>query len=310
MWDNKLSTETNGVAATKRPHKLGRKQAVYGYLFLAPTLILFCIFSLVPTAMGFMYSFTDMAPGYPWDFNWTIGQYKYIFSDTVYLHSILNVLVYTLMSVPMAVISSLLVAVLLNRTVRGIKVFRVIYYLPAVTSGVATAFVWRWMFNESHGLFNTILTDWFHMEKGLQWVGTQNYFAMFCIAMVTTWTGLGGNMLVYLAGLQSISPELYEAADLDGANGWHKLIHIIVPLLSPTTYFIMTMGLIGSFQLFDIVAMIGGSGHYYTQTPVTQIEAAFRHGEGGMASAMSVVLFAVIMIVTFITQGVVREKKA
>ena len=167
MWDNKLSTETNGVAATKRPHKLGRKQAVYGYLFLAPTLILFCIFSLVPTAMGFMYSFTDMAPGYPWDFNWTIGQYKYIFSDTVYLHSILNVLVYTLMSVPMAVISSLLVAVLLNRKVRGIKVFRVIYYLPAVTSGVATAFVWRWMFNESHGLFNTILTDWFHMEKGL-----------------------------------------------------------------------------------------------------------------------------------------------
>lgn len=304
-----LQAGTPVPTAKKRLRKLGAKQAVYGWLFLAPTLILFCVFSLVPTAMGFMYSFTDMTPGYPWDFQWTVAQYKYIFTDKIYLHSILNVLVYTLMSVPMAVVTSLLVAVLLNRKVRGIKFFRVLYYLPAVTSGVATAFVWRWMFNESYGLFNTVLTDVFHLKKGLQWVGTQNYFSMFCIAMVTTWTGLGGNMLVYLAGLQSISPELYEAADLDGANAWHKLIHIIVPLLSPTTYFIMTMGLIGSFQLFDVVAMIGGSGHYYTQTPVTQIEAAFRHASGGMASAMSVVLFAVIMIVTFITQGVVRERK-
>ena len=288
---------------------LDKKQAVYGYLFLAPTCILFFIFSLIPTVLGIMYSFTDMAPGYPWEFGWTIGNYKYLFSDMVYLHSILNVFVYTLMSVPMSVVFSLLVAVLLNRKTRGIKFFRVIYYLPAVTSGVATAFVWRWMYNETYGLFNTILTDWFGMEEGLQWVNTQNYFAMFCIALVTTWTGIGGNMLIYLAGLQSISPELYEAAELDGANGWQRLIRITVPLLSPTTYFITTMALIGSFQLFDVVAMIGGDGNYYAQTPVTQIEAAFRHGTGGMASAMSVILFAVIMIVTFITQKLIKEKQ-
>lgn len=289
--------------------RLQLKEALHGYLFLAPTIVLFTIFSLVTVIMGFVYAFTDMAPGEPYSFNWTLANFEYIFNDTVYLHSILNVLIYCLMSVPMTIVSSLLVAALLNRKLRGIKFFRVFYYLPAVTSGVATAFVWRWLYNDSYGLFNTILTQWFGMEEGIQWVTAQNYFAMFCIAIVTTWTGLGGNMLIYLAGMQSISPELYEAAELDGVNGWQKLMKITVPLLRPTTYFILTMTLIGAFQLFDIVAMIGGGDNYYTQTPVTQIEASFRHGEGGMASAQSVILFIVIMIVTFITQRFVKERK-
>ena len=260
--------------------------------------------------MGFVYAFTNMAPGEPWSFDWTLSNFEFIFNDLIYLHSILNVLVYCLMSVPMTIVTSLLVAALLNRKLRGVKFFRVLYYLPAVTSGVATAFVWRWLYNDTYGLFNTILTQWFGMEEGLDWVSSQSYFAMFCIALVSTWTGLGGNMLIYLAGMQAISPEIYEAADLDGANGWQKLIHITVPLLRPTTYFILTMSLIGAFQLYDIVAMIGADSNYYTQTPVTQIEAAFRHGEGGMASAQSVVLFVVIMVVTFLTQKLVKEEQA
>lgn len=290
--------------------KLERKEAIYGYLFLVPTIVLFTIFSLVTVIMGIVYSFTDMAPGAPFEFSWTFANYEFIFKDQIYLHSILNVLIYCLMSVPMTIVSSLLVAALLNRKVRGVKFFRVLYYLPAVTSGVATAFVWRWLYNDSYGLFNTILTQWFGLEKGLEWVSSQSYFAMFCIALVSTWTGLGGNMLIYLSGMQAISPELYEAAELDGANAWQKLIKITVPMLRPTTYFILTMSLIGAFQLFDIVAMIGADSNYYTQTPVTQIEAAFRHGEGGMASAQSVVLFVVIMIATFLTQKLVKEEQA
>lgn len=294
----------------KRMSKLERKEATYGYLFLVPTIVLFTIFSLVTVIMGFVYAFTNMAPGNPWEFEWTISNFEFIFNDLIYLHSILNVLVYCLMSVPMTIVTSLLVAALLNRKLRGVKFFRVLYYLPAVTSGVATAFVWRWLYNDTYGLFNTILTQWFGMEEGLDWVSSQSYFAMFCIALVSTWTGLGGNMLIYLAGMQAISPEIYEAADLDGANGWQKLIHITVPLLRPTTYFILTMSLIGAFQLYDIVAMIGADSNYYTQTPVTQIEASFRHGEGGMASAQSVVLFVVIMVVTFLTQKLVKEEQA
>ena len=293
----------------KRMSKLERKEATYGYLFLVPTIVLFTIFSLVTVIMGFVYAFTNMAPGNPWEFEWTISNFEFIFNDLIYLHSILNVLVYCLMSVPMTIVTSLLVAALLNRKLRGVKFFRVLYYLPAVTSGVATAFVWRWLYNDTYGLFNTILTQWFGMEEGLDWVSSQSYFAMFCIALVSTWTGLGGNMLIYLAGMQAISPEIYEAADLDGANGWQKLIHITVPLLRPTTYFILTMSLIGAFQLYDIVAMIGADSNYYTQTPVTQIEASFRHGEGGMASAQSVVLFVVIMVVTFLTQKLVKEEQ-
>lgn len=297
------------VKTRRKMSKLERKEAIQGYLFLVPTIVLFSIFSFATVIMGFVFAFTDMAPGDPENFSWTLANFEYIFKDKIYLHSILNVLIYAAMSVPMSIVSALLVAALLNRKLRGIKVFRVLYYLPAVTSGVATAFVWRWLYNDSYGLFNTILTQWFGMEEGISWVTSQSYFAMFCIAIVTTWTGLGGNMLIYLAGMQSISPELYEAADIDGATGWQKLIKITVPLLRPTTYFILTMGLIGAFQLFDIVAMIGGGDNYYTQTPVTQIEAAFRHGEGGMASAQSVVLFVVIMVVTFLTQKVIKEKQ-
>lgn len=294
----------------RRLSKLERKEAVCGYLFLVPTLVLFTIFSFVTVIMGFIYAFTDMAPGNPNDFSWTVANFKFIFQDMIYLHSILNVLIYCLMSVPMTIVTSLLVAALLNRKLRGVKFFRVLYYLPAVTSGVATAFVWRWLYNESYGLFNTILTQWFGMAEGIHYVSAQNYFAMFCIALVSTWTGLGGNMLIYLAGMQSISPELYEAAELDGANSWQKLIKITVPLLRPTTYFILTMSLIGAFQLYDIVALIGADGNYYTQTPVTQIMASFAHGEGGMASAQSVVLFIVIMVTTFLTQKVIKEEQA
>ena len=290
--------------------KLERKEAVCGYLFLVPTVVLFTTFSLVTVIMGFIYAFTDMAPGRPENFTWTISNFEFIFKDKIFLHSILNVLVYCLMSVPMTIVTSLLVAALLNRKLRGVKFFRVLYYLPAVTSGVATAFVWRWLYNDTYGLFNTILTQWFGMKEGIHWVTSQSYFAMFCIAIVSTWTGLGGNMLIYLAGMQAISPELYEAAELDGANAWQKLIKITVPMLRPTTYFILTMSLIGAFQLFDIVAMIGGGDNYYTQTPVTQIEASFRHGDGGMASAQSVVLFIVIMVVTFLTQKIVKEEQA
>lgn len=300
----------NTSVKKRRMSKMDKKQALHGYLFLLPTVVLFVIFSFVTVIMGFVYAFTDMAPGNPDSFNWTVYNFEYIFQDKIFLHSILNVLIYAVMSVPLTIVTSLLVAALLNRKLRGIKFFRVVYYLPAVTSGIATAFVWRWLYNDTYGLFNTILTQWFGMKEGISWVTSQSYFAMFCIALVTTWTGLGGNMLIYLASMQSISPEMYEAASLDGANGWQKLIKITVPMLRSTTFFIITMSLIGAFQLFDIVALIGGGDNYYTQTPVTQIEASFRHGEGGMASAQSVILFIVIMVVTFLTQGVVKEKQA
>lgn len=303
-----MSGKTKTVKRRTRISKLEIKEAIHGYLFLVPTVVLFVIFSLVTVIMGFVYSFTDMAPANPDSFNWTLYNYEYIFKDTVYLHSILNVFIYCLMSVPMTIVTSLLVAVLLNRKLRGIKAFRVLYYLPAVTSGIATAFIWRSMYSDN-GLLNTIITQWLGASEGLEWVDTQNYFAMFCVALVTTWGGLGGNMLIYLAGMQGISPELYEAAKLDGANGFQRLMKITVPLLRPTTYFVMTMGIIGAFQLFDVVAMLGGSGNYFTQTPVTQIEAEFRHMHGGMASAQSVVLFIVIMIVTFLTQSLTRERK-
>lgn len=283
------------VSVRAKRSKIRRKQTVYGILFLLPTLILFTVFTVIPVLMGIYIAFCDFNL---LELTWNgMDNFRWMWENTVYLHSLLNILVYVVLFVPQTIILSLLAANLLNRKARGIKVFRVLYYLPAVTSGVAVAFVWKWMFNEYYGIFNSIL------PFDLKWHNSSGYFSMFSISLVTVWTSIGGNMLVFLAGLQGISPELYEAAEIDGANGFQKLTRITVPLLAPTTYFVLTMSLIGAFQLFDVVQMMG-AGNYYTQTPVTLIYGAFGKLEGGRAAAESLVLFAVIMAVTFLTQGI------
>lgn len=291
-------TAAGATQVRAKKSRIMRKQSVCGILFLAPSMLLFVVFTVIPVVMGMYIAFCDYNLRDP--VVWSgLANMKWIWENKIYLHSLLNVLVYVVFFVPQTIILSLLAANLLNRKARGIKVFRVLYYLPAVTSGIAVAFVWKWMFNEYYGLFNAILPG------SLKWQNSSSYFAMFAISMVTVWTSIGGNMLVFLAGLQGISPELYEAAAIDGANGFQKLVRITVPLLAPTIYFVLTMSLIGAFQLFDVVQMMG-AGNYYTQTPVTMIYGAFGKLKGGRAAAESLILFAVIMIVTFITQGITK----
>lgn len=282
----------------KRISKLDRRQAIYGFAFLAPTVLLFLVFTVVPLFMGIYIAFCDFNLI---DITFTgFSNFEWIFVNEIFLHSLLNVLVYVAFFVPQTIIFSLLIANLLNKHMKGIKVFRVLYYLPAVTSGVAVAFVWKWMFNETYGLFNAIL------PFNSAWTGSSNYVAMFSISMITTWTSIGGNMLIFLAGLQGISPDIYEAAEIDGANGFQQLMRITIPMLMPTTFFVLTMSLIGAFQLFDVVQMIGNS-NYYTQTPVVLIYDDFGKFEGGRAAAESLILFIVIMVVTFVTQWLTKK---
>ena len=298
------------MEATFRKHKrsLFFKQRLMGYVFLLPTAVLFLIFTVVPFIMAFYLSFFEynlLEVGESVGFEY----YSTAFTNTEFMKSFLNILVYAVMYVPSIIVISLLAAVLGNSELFGSKAMRIIFYLPCITGSIATAYVWRWMFDVESGVFNGIL-GMFGLPES-QWLSSRSYLVMVCIVMVSVWSGIGNNMLIFLAALKGVSPELCEAANLDGANKAQKLWYITVPSIAPTMYFITTMSIIGAFQMFDLVyAMVPSNSMEWGRTPVVMIyEIGFTRFRGGLGTAMSIILFAVIMIVTFLFQRVAKEDK-
>lgn len=298
------------MEATFRKHKrsLFFKQRLMGYVFLLPTAVLFLIFTVVPFIMAFYLSFFEynlLEVGESVGFEY----YSTAFTNTEFMKSFLNILVYAVMYVPSIIIISLLAAVLGNSELFGSKAMRIIFYLPCITGSIATAYVWRWMFDVESGVFNGIL-GMFGLPES-QWLSSRSYLVMVCIVMVSVWSGIGNNMLIFLAALKGVSPELYEAANLDGANKVQKLWYITVPSIAPTMYFITTMSIIGAFQMFDLVyAMVPSNSMEWGRTPVVMVyEIGFTRFRGGLGTAMSIILFAVIMVVTFLFQRVAKEDK-
>lgn len=298
------------MEATFRKHKrsLFFKQRLMGYIFLLPTAVLFLIFTVVPFIMAFYLSFFEYNLLEVGEF---VGfeYYRTAFSNTEFMKSFLNILIYAVMYVPSIIIISLLAAVLGNSELFGSKAMRIIFYLPCITGSIATAYVWRWMFDIDSGVFNGIL-GMFGLPES-QWLSSRSYLVMVCVVMVSVWSGIGNNMLIFLAALKGVSPELYEAAKLDGANKMQTLWYITVPSIAPTMYFITTMSIIGAFQMFDLVyAMVPSNSMEWGRTPVVMIyEIGFTRFRGGLGTAMSIILFAVIMVVTFLFQRVAKEDK-
>jgi len=224
----------------------------------------------------------------------------------------LNTLYFTAVTVPLAMAVSLGLSLLMNRSIKGVAAFRVIYFLPAVTSIVALSIVWRLMYNPDFGLINRMLEA--IKVPGLAggrlalvplipnppgWLGDPDW-AMPAIILMSVWMGIGYNTILYLAGLQGIGRGYYEAARLDGANAWQVFRHVTWPLLSPTTLFIFTMSVIGGFQVFtQIYMMTAGNPRPQTMVIVYHIYSqAFMSFKMGYASALSVVLFVIILAVT------------
>ena len=298
------------MEATFRKHKrsLFFKQRLMGYIFLLPTAVLFLIFTVVPFIMAFYLSFFEYNLLEVGEF---VGfeYYRTAFSNTEFMKSFLNILIYAVMYVPSIIVISLLAAVLGNSELFGSKAMRIIFYLPCITGSIATAYVWRWMFDVDSGVFNGVL-GMFGLPES-QWLSSRSYLVMVCVVMVSVWSGIGNNMLIFLAALKGVSPELYEAANLDGASKVQKLWYITVPSIAPTMYFITTMSIIGAFQMFDLVyAMVPSNSMEWGRTPVVMIyEIGFTRFRGGLGTAMSIILFAVIMIVTFLFQRVAKEDK-
>ncbi|WP_082468049.1 carbohydrate ABC transporter permease [Leifsonia sp. Leaf264] len=291
-----------GAPTSTRPRAARRaarfKESLVGWGFIAPNLILMSVFLFIPIVWALVISFQDTRGfGTP---EWVgLANYIKLVSDPVFWQSLGNTVVFTLLTVPIDMAAGLGLAVLLNSVLPARGVFRTSIVLPMVISGVASGMIAVIIFYESNGLINKIL-----VALGLQPVAwqSQGVPAMISVVIVAIWLRVGFNMIIYLAGLQGISPELYEAARIDGASRWQQFRSITVPLVGPSSFFLLIMNVIASFQVFDLIfVMTGGGPGNSTSVLVTY---AYRNGfqirEQGYGAAIGIVILIITLAFTFI----------
>lgn len=276
------------------------REWLYAYLFIAPVLIGLIVFYIYPFIQNFFNSFYTIN-----NFNiakWAgISNYQKALNDPELWQTMKNTLLYVFVMVPITVALSTIVAALLNTDIKGKSLYRTLYFLPAITMAAAVAMVWKWIFNGQYGLLNQFL-GLFGIE-GQNWLSNPD-IAMYMVIVVGVWSSVGYHMIILLAGMQGISKSYYEAAVIDGAGPFTQFFRITIPLLTPTLFFVLVTAIISAFQVFDtIYMMIGKSSLAYesTQSLVMMFyRNAFDYGKKGYASAISMIIFAIILIVTII----------
>ena len=279
------------------------KRSLVAYSFILPNFIGFAVFTLVPVVFAFVLAFTKWDGSNPMQFI-GIENFTRLFSDTFFQAALKNTIIYCIGTVPLTLIASLALAILLNQKVIGRGVFRTVAFFPYVASLVAVTAVWKMLFSKS-GPVNAILYYVFKVpNKELpQWfVGS---LVMVSFILFSVWKYMGYYMVIYLAGLQGISGELYEAASLDGANTWQKFRFITFPQLRPTTFFVSVMLTINCFKVFDIATLLAGGDNNVLTTSSTVLvhyiyQKAFVEWDFGYSSAVAMILFVLVLIVTLI----------
>lgn len=268
------------------------------YLFILPNMVLFLVFMIIPLLMSFYYSFTRWnGLGSPVFIG--LKNYTKLFTDSIFLQSVWNTFRFSLLTVPLLVVMALAFAIFLNQNLRFKGVYRTVLYLPSVVSNVAAGMIFIWLFNPQIGLINYFLTDM--GASPIDWTNDVRY-AIFMVVTATLWSRIGYNMVIYLAGLQSIPTTYYEAAIVDGASKVQKLWYITLPLLKSSHIFIFITAVIYSFRSFDLIyVMTKGGPLNSTKTLVVYIyDMAFGRNQYGVASAASVVLLLIMMFFTVI----------
>jgi multiple sugar transport system permease protein len=306
---------TSKALASNTPFRrrlgLGRREAIIGYVMLSPWILGFIIFTLGPMIASLYFSLCDYKVIKPPQFI-GLANYQRMFADDLFYKSLSVTTKYTLVSVPLGIIVALLVAVLLNQQIWGVRVFRTIFYLPSVVSGVAVSLVFAWIFNYRFGIINYVIG--LFGVRGPDWLGRPEW-AIWAFVLMSLW-GVGGNMVILLAGLQGVPVSLHEAAQIDGASAWTRFWRITLPMISPAILFITIMSVIGSFQVFtQAYIMTGGGPANATLFYLLYLyRNAFNWFEMGYASSLAWVLFLIIMVCTLITmrgsQGLVHYEGA
>lgn len=284
---------------TKKKSKYRMREAMTGYLFLLPSFLGFVIFMFIPIVFGLYISFTNYDGFKVMDF---IGFNNYLdmFQDSYFTISLKNNLVYTLVTVPATLIIALLLAVAVNKGLKGSAIFKTLFFFPYITSMVAVGIIWTLLYNPTVGPINSILRS-IGISNPPGWL-LSTTSALLAIMIVYIWKMSGYYMIIFLAGLQSIPRHLYEAAEIDGAGGIKKFFKITLPLLSPTTFMVMILIIINSFQVFDLIQVMtdGGPGRATNVLVYRIYQEGFNYSHFGYASAEAYFLFAIILVVTLI----------
>jgi multiple sugar transport system permease protein len=292
----------NTAAARPQRRRYRRADQIVGVAFVAPLALHTLIFFVAPLIAAFYYSLTE------WDMRTPpvfvgLQNYQQLFFDRLrfpyFWHALGVSVYYTMLAVPLTLVTALTLALMVSNLRRGQQIFRAAFYLPVITAEVAVGTLWRWIYDSLYGLLNLVL-GMFGVPP-INWLGTPRLIIP-ALAIIAAWQ-CGGAFLIFLAGLKGIAGEYYEAAALDGASDWQKFRFITLPLLRPTTFFLIVTGVIGAIQVFGLVYVLIGIGGGPRQAGLTYLvylyDQAFTYFQMGPASAMSIVLFVILMIVTF-----------
>ncbi|MDD3278697.1 MAG: sugar ABC transporter permease [Lachnospiraceae bacterium] len=291
------------METAKKKVKIGKRKRttyLYGYLFIAPTVIGVMVLNLWSVIQSFYYSFNEVK-GFAAPKFIGLANYARLFGDAEIWRSIGNTFLYSLITVPLGVLLSLVVAVLLNAKIKGKGVFRCIYFLPVVSAPAAVALVWKWLYNKDYGLINEMLSA---IGIGrIDWLGKPS-MALISVAIVGIWTMVGYNMVILIAGLQDIPKGLYEAAEIDGAGPFAKFFKITLPMVSPTLFFVSVTTIISSLQVFDLIYMMMKPSSPAFKSVESIVYLFYRYTftsyNKGYGSAIVVLLFVIILFITFI----------
>lgn len=289
--------------------RMSQKEAIAFYLLVTPWIVGFLVFQLGPMLASLVFSFTNYDVIRPPEWVALKNYQTMFFGDALFWQSLKVTFSYTVLAVPLGIIFALFLAVVLNQRVPGLAIFRTIFYLPSVISGVAVSLLWLWLLNPTIGLVNYLLWTLFHI-RGPMWM-LDKAWVIPSFVLMSLW-GVGGPLVIYLAALQGVPTELYEAASIDGATAWKRFWHITLPMISPVILFTFITGMIGALQVFTqayVMSDRGRGGPHYASLfyGLYLFQNAFRYFKMGYASAMAWVLFFIILFLTLLTFKVSSE---
>jgi multiple sugar transport system permease protein len=307
-----IAQQTVHSPTMARPATFRRRlrKAIPAYLFILPGMLLFLVWTLYPLIYAFIMSFAEWNLIKPSRF---IGleNYRRAFDDPIFWMALKNTIFYTVVTVPGQMVIGLAIALLLDGPLRARAFFRTLYYIPVVTSWVVVSLIFTYLFNSSDaGMINWVLRDGVGViDKNINWLG-EPFTAKLTIAILGIWKGVGWTMVIFLAGLQSIPSDLYEAAAVDGAGGWRRLRDITIPLIRQTTLFILVLLTIGGFQVFiSVYVMTGGAPIHRTDVMLTYMYSnAFEFLDLGYGAALSYLLALMVFIMSMIQIRFLRSR--
>ena len=292
----------NSVDLKKMRRARERKRALIAYSFIAPNFIGFAVFTLIPIICAFALGFLKWDGNNPIEFA-GLENFKQLAGDSMFWASLKNTIIYCIGTVPLTLVASLALAIVLSQKVRARGFFRTVAFFPYVASLVAITAVWSMIFHPSKGPINAVLYYVFHVEDLPNWFGGD--LILVTLILFSVWKYMGYYMVIYLAGLQGISAELYEAASLDGAGTWQKFRFVTLPQLRSTTFFVTVMLTISCFKVYDIAIMLAGGADGKLGTSSTVLvyyiyQKAFQEWDLGYSSSIAMVLFLMVLIITLI----------